>query len=69
MSIYVPDATYDELRRRELPISRLAQQAFKAALRDDANREWIARARERPTISSSLTTEELMAAVDEDFGS
>lgn len=68
VNIYVPDAMYDELRRRKLPISQLAQRAFAAALDDDANAEWIARARRRPMRPSRLTTEELMDAVDEEFG-
>lgn len=69
VNIYVPDAMYDELRRRELPISKLAQRAFAAALQDDANAEWIARARRRPVRSSSISTEDLMDAVDAEFAS
>lgn len=68
VNIYVPDAMYEELRRRELPISRLAQQAFSAALADDVNTAWIARARERPVGSERISTEELMESVDDEFG-
>jgi len=67
ISIYVPDELYAELRRRELPVSQLAQQAFAAALADDANRSWIARAQRRPIRTGGISTEELMQAVDEEF--
>lgn len=67
ISVYVPDAMYDELRRRGLPISQLAQSAFSAALANDANATWIARARERPARASTVSTEDLMQAVDDEF--
>lgn len=67
VNIYVPDAMYDELRQRGLPISQLAQRAFAAALTENANAEWIARARRRPTRPSRISTEELMAAVDAEY--
>lgn len=69
VNIYVPDAMYDELRRRDLPISRLAQRAFAAALDEHANAAWIARARRRPLRAASLSSEALMETVDEEFGS
>lgn len=68
ISVYVPDAMYDELRRRELPISQLAQRAFAHALADDANAAWIAAARARPVHGSPISSEELMADVDDEFG-
>ncbi len=68
ISIYVPDAMYDEIRRRELPLSQLAQHAFAAALASDANAAWIAGARRRPVRSTAVSTEDLMAAVDTEFG-
>lgn len=68
ISIYVSDAMYDELRRRELPISQLAQRAFSVALTEEANAAWIARARERPVSPASVGTEDLMEAVDAEFG-
>jgi post-segregation antitoxin (ccd killing protein) len=67
ISIYLPDAMYAELRRRDLPVSQLAQQAFAAALADDANRAWIDRARRRPTGAGLISTEDLMREVDEEF--
>lgn len=70
VSIEVPDEMYAELRRRELPLEQLAQRAFAAALADvdvDANRDWIARARQRSTKRIWITTEDLMQGVDKDF--
>jgi hypothetical protein len=67
IGICMPVAMYAKLRRR-LSVSELAQRAFAVAPAVDANREWIARARRRPVQTSMLTTEELMAAVDEDVG-
>ena len=69
MSIYVPDEMYQQLRRREVPVSQVAQRAFAEELRGQANRAWIDRAGERPGRVSSWSTEDLMAAVDEDFES
>lgn len=67
ISIYLPDAMYAELRRRELPVSQLAQQAFAAALANDANQRWISRARSRPARPTAISTEDLMRTVDEEF--
>lgn len=68
VSIYVSDKMYDELRRRELPISQLAQQAFADALASDVNAAWIAAARTRPIRTTSVSSESLMADVDDEFG-
>ncbi|MBN9611464.1 MAG: hypothetical protein BGO26_17485 [Actinobacteria bacterium 69-20] len=71
VSIYIPDAMYDEMRRRELPLSQLAQRAFAEALSADENSSWIAAARRRPVRSDAvgaIGTEELMSDVDEEFG-
>ncbi|HEY3736637.1 MAG TPA: hypothetical protein VGL26_04275 [Jatrophihabitans sp.] len=68
ISIYVPDAMYDELRRRHLPASQIAQAAFSKALAENANAAWIERMLARP-INDRITTstEDLMDAVDEEF--
>jgi post-segregation antitoxin (ccd killing protein) len=67
VSIYIPDALYSEIRRRELPLSQVAQRAFAQALADDRNQGWIAAARRRPARTTTITTEELMADVDAEF--
>lgn len=69
VSIYLPDELYAEAKRQSLPLSQVAQDAFEAALTEKRNTQWIASARARPVRTTSLTTEELMAAVDEEFGS
>jgi len=67
VSIYIPDALYDEIKRRALPMSQVAQRAFVAALSNDRNAAWVAAARKRPIRTSALTTEAIMTAVDEEF--
>lgn len=59
---------YDQLRARELPISKLAQNAFADALARDENAAWIAAARARPLRATAISSEALMAEVDEEFG-
>ena len=68
VSIYIPDEMYDEVRRRDLPLSAVAQRAFAEAIRAGRNADWIATARRRPGRTSAIGTEELMAEVDEEFG-
>ncbi|MBM7516709.1 type II toxin-antitoxin system CcdA family antitoxin [Nocardioides nitrophenolicus] len=69
VNIYVPDALYDELRRTELPISSIAQQAFRDALDARANADWIAAARARaPRTSHLVDTTALMDEVRGEFG-
>lgn len=68
VSIYLSDELYAEAKRQNLPLSQVAQEAFEAALIEKHNAQWIATARARPVRATSLTTEELMAAVDEEFG-
>lgn len=69
VSIYLPDELYAEAKRQGLPLSQVAQEAFAAALTGEHNAQWIAAARARPLRDSALSTEDLMAAVDEDFAS
>lgn len=69
ISIYVPDELYAEMRRQNLPISTLAQDAFRHALDSQHNREWIARARQRPARSTvAADTAEIIADVRDEFG-
>lgn len=69
VNVYVPDEMYAELRRRDLPISQIAQRAFSTELAKASNSEWIARARKRPLRRTAITTEDLMSAARDDFGS
>lgn len=69
VNIYVPDALYDELRRNDLPISSIAQQAFREALAARANADWVAAARTRPPRTMQpVDTAALMDEVRGEFG-
>ncbi|HET8929618.1 MAG TPA: hypothetical protein VFN21_03065 [Acidimicrobiales bacterium] len=68
ISVYVPDDLYAEMKRHDLPVSQVAQRAFADALATDRNAAWIAAARRRPARVTTIDSESLAAAVDEDFG-
>jgi post-segregation antitoxin (ccd killing protein) len=67
VSVYLSDELYRAARERGLSVSSVTQRALEAALRGDANRDWIERARKRPT-RPAVDMEALMAEVREDFG-
>jgi post-segregation antitoxin (ccd killing protein) len=65
----VPDALYDELRRQELPISALAQEAFHHALDARNNASWITAARSRrPRTTTRIDTSAVLDEVRDEFG-
>jgi len=69
VSIYLPDELYAEVRRQELSISVLAQQACRDALAANANREWIERSRlRRPRTTAKVDTAAILDTVREEFG-
>lgn len=69
VSVYLPDELYAEVRRHDLPISAIAQEALSAALRATANADWINRAQQRPVRADLVyAPAELMSEVDADFG-
>ncbi|MCR1786035.1 type II toxin-antitoxin system CcdA family antitoxin [Nocardioides carbamazepini] len=69
VNIYVPDVLYDEIRRTDLPISSIAQQAFRDALSARANADWVAAARSRPARTTQrVDTVALMDEVRDEFG-
>jgi post-segregation antitoxin (ccd killing protein) len=69
VSVYVPDALYDEARKHEISISRVTQQALEGALQRLANRDWIERARRRPPrVNHDIDTEALLDEVRGEFG-
>lgn len=67
VSVYLSDDLYQAARERGLSVSSVAQQALEVALRVDANRAWIDRARARPA-ERSFDTAELMSEVRQEFG-
>ncbi len=66
VSVYLSDELYRAARDRGLSVSTLTQHALEEALRSDAKREWIERARARPT-QPAIDTTALMDEVREDF--
>jgi len=69
VSIYVPDALYDEVRRRSIPLSTVAQRAFEDAVRADRNHAWIAAARERVSRTSQvIDSAAVLDDVRDEFG-
>lgn len=69
VSIYVPDALYDEVRRRSIPLSAVAQRAFEDAVRAHRNESWIAAAEARgPRTTHPIDTSALLADVREELG-
>jgi post-segregation antitoxin (ccd killing protein) len=70
VSIYVPDALYDEVRRRSIPLSAVAQRAFEEAVRSERNKDWVDAARGRvPRTDRVIDTEALLDEVRDEFGS
>lgn len=70
VSIYVPDALYDEIRRRSIPLSTVAQRAFEDAVRSQRNKDWIAAALDRaPRTTRVVDTAALLDEVRDEFGS
>lgn len=69
ISIYVPDSLYDEIRRRRIPLSTVAQRAFEDALRSERNREWIADAcRRAPRTDRVIDSAAVVADARDEFG-
>ncbi|QAY60511.1 hypothetical protein ET475_11265 [Microbacterium protaetiae] len=69
VSIYVPDALYDEVRRKKIPLSTVAQRAFEDAVNARGNTEWIAAARSRtPRTDDVIDVVALLDDVRGEFG-
>ena len=69
VSIYVPDALYDEIRRRRIPLSAVAQRAFEEAVRSGRNADWIANARGRAVRTDRvIDSAAIVHEVREEFG-
>lgn len=69
VSIYVPDALYQEARARELSLSALTQRAIERALAASRTSEWAAKVRVRPPRHHGrVDTSALVDSVREDFG-
>lgn len=69
VSVYLPDDLYQAARAEDLPISTLAQDAIRGALRRRANAAWIERMRNRPPlVTRGFDTSVLMDEVRDEFG-
>lgn len=72
ISVYLPEDLHAEVQRRSLPLSRLTQQAIREAIRADEKAAWVERMRLRvergPMTRARTSTDDLMAAVAEEFG-
>lgn len=69
VSVYLPDALYDEVRKHDIAISAVTQEALEAEVHRHANRDWIERVRSRPTrVDVSIDTEALLDGVRSEFG-
>lgn len=67
VSVYLSDELYRAARARGLSVSTVTQRALEEALRADAKKAWIERARARPT-KPAIDMTALMDEVREDFG-
>jgi post-segregation antitoxin (ccd killing protein) len=68
VSVYIPDALYDEVRRHEIAISAVAQQALELEVRRQANVEWIGKVRSRPSrVEVDIDTAALLDEVRDEF--
>ena len=70
VSIYLPDALYEAVRRHGIPVSAVTQRALEAEVRRHANADWIEQVRARaPRFTSPIDTSSLIDSVREEFGS
>lgn len=70
VSVYLPDALYNEVRRRGIAVSPVAQRALEDELRRHANIEWIEHARTRSSRTDvPIDTAALLGDVRDEFGS
>lgn len=69
VSIYLPDELYRQARAHDLPLSALAQEAIRAALRRRRNVDWIEQVQERPRrVDRRIDSAALLDEVRDEFG-
>jgi post-segregation antitoxin (ccd killing protein) len=69
VSVYLPDDLYDEVRKRDIPLSAVAQRALEEEVRRQNNREWIERVRSRPPrVHKRLDVQGVLDQVRDEFG-
>jgi post-segregation antitoxin (ccd killing protein) len=68
LSVYLSDAVYEAVRRYEIPVSSVAQEALRAEVVRRANGEWNARALRRPIRTAPIDTSVVIDEVRGEFG-
>lgn len=69
VSVYLPDSLYDAVRKHEIAISAVAQEALEAEVRRHANHDWVEHVRtRRPRVHAAIDTSGLIDEVREEFG-
>jgi post-segregation antitoxin (ccd killing protein) len=69
VSVYLPDTLYDAVRRHDIAISAVAQEALEAEVRRHANHDWVERVRSRrPRVDVRIDSSALIDEVREEFG-
>jgi len=69
VSVYLPDLLYDAVRKHEIAVSAVTQQALEAAVRQQANVAWVEQVRARRTrVSTTIDTSALVDEVRNTFG-
>ncbi len=69
VSVYLPDPLYDAVRKHDIAISAVAQEALEAEVRRHANRDWVERVRtRRPRVHAIIDTPALIDEVRGEFG-
>jgi nitrogen-specific signal transduction histidine kinase len=69
VSVYLPDDLYRQARERDLPLSKLTQEAVERAIRTASLEDWIERVRSRPPrVRVDLDVHAVLDEVREEFG-
>lgn len=69
VSIYLSDDLYREVRERDLPLSKLTQEAVERAISQQEQDEWVERMRRVPRrTTSDVDIADVMTEVREEFG-
>lgn len=69
VSVYLPDRLYEAVRRHDIAISAVAQEALETEVRRHANEDWVERVRSRkPRVDVRIDSSALIDEVRGEFG-
>ena len=69
VSVYLPDPLYEAVRKHDIAVSAVAQEALEAEVRKHVNREWVERVgRRKPRVRTRIDTATLIDEVRSGFG-